>query len=146
MPFGVINAPAAFMDLMNQVFKPFLDVFVIIFIDDILVYSKSLADHECHLRMVLQTLRDRRLYAKMKKCEFWLPSVAFLGHIISMDEVSVDSLKVEAIVDWLRPTNITKVRSFMGLADYYRRFVKDFSRIATPLTQLTRKNTPFEWN
>ena len=134
------------MDLMNRVFKPFLDEFVIVFIDDILVYSKSIAEHEQHLRMVLQTLRRRKLYAKLKKCEFWLPSVTFLGHVISVDGVSVDPHKIEAIVNWPRPTNVTEVRSFMGLAGYYRRFVKDFSRIATPLTQLTRKNIPFEWN
>ena len=146
MPFGVTNAPAAFMDLMNRVFKPFLDEFVIVFIDDILVYSKSFAEHEQHLRMVLQTLRNKRLYAKLKKCEFWLSSVTFLGHIISVDGVSVDPHKIEAIVNWPRPTNVTEVRSFMGLAGYYRRFVKDFSRIAIPLTQLTRKNVPFEWN
>ena len=145
MPFGVTNAPAAFMDLMNRVFKPFLDEFVIVFIDDILVYSKSIAEHEQHLRMVLQTLRDGRLYVNLKKCEFWLSSIAFLRHIISVDEVSIDPHKVETIVNWPRSTNVTEVQSFIGLIGYYRRFVKDFFNIATPLTQLTQKNVPFEW-
>ena len=111
-----------------------------------IIDSKSFAEHEQHLRMVLQTLRNRKLYAKLKKCEFWLPSVTFLGHIINVDGVSIDPHKIEAIVNWPRPTNVIEVRSFMGLAGYYQRFVKDFSRIATPLTQLTWKNVPFEWN
>ena len=134
MPFGVTNAPATFMDLMNWVFKPFLDEFVIIFIGDILVYSKSFAEYEQHLRIVLQTLRNRSMYAKLKKCDFWLSSVTFWGHIISVDGVSVDPHKVKAIANWPRPTNVTEVQSFMGLAGYYQRFVKDFSKIATPLT------------
>ena len=131
---------------MNQVFKSFLNEFVIVFINDILVYSKSFSKHEWHLRMFLQTLRSRRLYAKLKKCEFWLSTVTFLGHIISVDGVSINSHKVETIMNWPRPTNVTEVRSFMGLTGYYRRFVKDFSRITTLLTQLTQKNVPFEWN
>ena len=144
MPFGVTNALAALMDLMNWVFKPFLDKFVSMSVDDILVNSKSFAEHEQHLRMVLQILRDRRLYAKLKKYEFWLSSVTFLGQIISEDGVSVDPHKIKAIVNWSRSTNVTKVKSFIGLAEYYRRFVKYFSKIATPLTQLRRKNVPFE--
>ena len=108
MSFVVTNVPIA-LDLMNQVFKFFLDEFVIVFIGDILVYFKSIAEHELHLRMVLQTLQNRRLYAKLKKCEFWLSSITFLGHIISVDGVSVDPHKVEAIVNWLRPTNVTEV-------------------------------------
>ena len=144
MPFGVTNAPAAFMDLMNRVFKPYLDEFVIVFIDDILIYSKSPEDHEYHLRKVLQTLRNHKLYAKLKKCEFWITSVHFLGHVINKDGISVDPQKVAAIVDWPRPTNISEIRSFLGLAGYYRHFVQDFSKIASPLTQLTQKNTPFD--
>ena len=104
MLFRVTNAPATFMDLMNRVLKPFLDEFVIVFIDDILVYSKIFAEHEQHLKMVLQTLRNRRLYVKMKKCEFWLSKVIFLGHIISVDGMSIDPHKLEAIVNWPRPT------------------------------------------
>ena len=146
MPFGLTNAPAAFMDLMNRVFRPYLDRFVIVFIDDILVYSKSEKQHVRHLRLVLETLRREQLYAKFSKCEFWLEKVGFLGHVISADGVSVDPQKVEAVTNWKRPTNITEIRSFLGLAGYYRRFIQDFSKIASPLTRLTRKGVKFEWS
>jgi hypothetical protein len=146
MPFGLTNAPAAFMDLMNRVFKPFLDQFVVVFIDDILIYSKSKEDHERHLRLVLQVLEEKKLYAKLKKCEFWLDSVAFLGHVISKDGISVDPKKVEAVVEWNRPNNVTEIRSFLGLAGYYRRFVEGFSHLAMPLTRLTQKGVKFEWS
>ncbi|KAL0556806.1 hypothetical protein IC582_005323 [Cucumis melo] len=139
MSFGLTNAPAMFMDLMNRVFREFLDTFVIVFIDDILIYSKTEAEHEKHLRMVLQTLRDNKLYAKFSKCEFWLKQVSFLGHVVSKAGVSVDPAKIEAVTGWTRPSTVSEVRSFLGLAGYYRRFVENFSRIATPLTQLTRK-------
>uniref|UniRef100_A0A2N9HUA0 CCHC-type domain-containing protein n=1 Tax=Fagus sylvatica TaxID=28930 RepID=A0A2N9HUA0_FAGSY len=145
MPFGLTNAPAVFMDLMNRVFHEYLDSFVIVFIDDILVYSKSQEEHEEHLRIVLQILRDRKLFAKLKKCEFWMDRVVFLGHVISRDGITVDPSKIEAVVNWVRPTNVSEVRSFLGLAGYYRRFVEGFSCIATPLTRLTRKNAKFEW-
>ena len=145
MSFGLTNAPAAFMDLMNRVFRPFLDQFVIVFIDDILIYSRSEDEHAKHLRFVLQTLRDHRLYAKFSKCEFWLEQVAFLGHVISKDGIQVDPKKIEAVADWPRPTTVTEIRSFLGLAGYYRRFVKDFSKIAVPLTRLTQKNVKFVW-
>ncbi|KAL5554378.1 hypothetical protein UlMin_041779 [Ulmus minor] len=134
------------MDLMNRVFKEFLDRFVIVFIDDILVYSKSAEEHEEHLRLILQTLRDHQLFAKFKKCEFWLNQVAFLGHVISKDGVAVDPSKVEAVENWKPSSNASEVHSFLGLAGYYRRFVEGFSRIAMPLTNLTRKNVKFEWN
>ncbi|XP_028081859.1 uncharacterized protein LOC114283238 [Camellia sinensis] len=130
---------------MSSIFKPYLDEFVVVFIDDILIYSKSREEHEKHLRLILQTLRDKKLYAKLKKCEFWLNEVVFLRHVINKDSVSVDPQKIEAIVNWPAPTNVTEVRSFMGLAGYYRRFVKDFSKIAVSLTQLTQKGVPFEW-
>ncbi|KAL0561368.1 hypothetical protein IC582_001793 [Cucumis melo] len=143
MSFGLTNAPAVFMDLMNRVFREFLDTFVIVFIDDILIYSKTEAEHEKHLRMVLQTLRDNKLYAKFLKCEFWLKQVSFLGHVVSKAGVSVDPAKIEAVTGWTRPSTVSEVRSFLGLAGYYRRFVENFSRIATPLTQLTRKGAPF---
>ena len=145
MSFGLTNAPAAFMDLMNRVFKPFLDRFVIVFIDDILIYSKSKEEHEQHLRLVLQTLREKQLYAKFSKCEFWLESVAFLGHIVSKNGISVDPSKVEAVQNWPRPTSVKEIRSFLGLAGYYRRFVKDFSKLAFPLTRLTQKKVEFKW-
>ncbi|KAL0539906.1 hypothetical protein IC582_024127 [Cucumis melo] len=146
MSFGLTNAPAVFMDLMNRVFREFLDTFVIVFIDDILIYSKTEAEHEKHLRMVLQTLRDNKLYAKFSKCEFWLKQVSFLGHVVSKAGVSVDPAKIEAVTGWTRPSTVSEVRSFLGLAGYYRRFVENFSRIATPLTQLTRKGAPFVWS
>ncbi|KAH9658749.1 Endonuclease [Citrus sinensis] len=146
MPFELTNAPAAFMDLMNRVFRPYLDRFVIVFIDDILVYSRSQEEHEEHLRTILQTLRQKQLYAKFSKCEFWLDKVVFLGHVISAEGIYVDPQKIEAVVNWERPTNVTEVRSFLGLAGYYRRFVEGFSKIAIPLTRLTRKNAKFQWN
>jgi hypothetical protein len=145
MPFGLTNAPAVFMDLMNRVFHEYLDRFVIVFIDDILVYSKSLEEHEDHLRIVLQILRDKKLYAKLKKCEFWLNQVVFLGHVISKDGITVNPNKIEVVVSWDRPTNVSEVSSFLGLAGYYKRFVEGFSRIKAPLTHLTRKNAKFEW-
>ena len=145
MSFGLTNAPAVFMDLMNSLFRPFLDLFVIVFIDDILVYSRSEDEHADHLRAVLQTLRDRKLYAKFSKCEFWLKSVAFLGHIVSDEGIKVDTQKIEAVKSWPRPTTPTEVRSFLGLAGYYRRFVEGFSSLSAPLTKLTQKETKFQW-
>ena len=146
MPFGLTNAPAAFMDLMNRVFGPYLDKFVIVFIDDILVYSSSKEEHAEHLRIVLQTLREHQLYSKFSKCQFLLDQVAFLGHVVSAEGILVDPRKVEAIVDWKPPTNVTEVRSFLGLAGYYRKFVEGFSKIAIPLTKLTRKEEKFIWS
>jgi len=112
LPFGLTNAPAYFMDLMNRVFHAYLDKFVVVFIDDILIYSKSREGHADHLRIVLQTLADHQLYAKLKKCDFWMEKVHFLGHVISTEGVSVDPAKIAAIVEWPKPTNITEVRSF----------------------------------
>ncbi|KAL4013020.1 hypothetical protein IC575_025172 [Cucumis melo] len=146
MSFGLTNAPAVFMDLMNRVFKDFLDSFVIVFIDDILIYSKTEAEHEEHLHQVLETLRANKLYAKFSKCEFWLKKVTFLGHVVSSEGVSVDPAKIEAVTNWPRPSTVSEIRSFLGLACYYRRFVEDFSHIASLLTQLTRKGTPFVWS
>ena len=108
------------------------------------MYSKTIEEHKEHLRVVLQTLRERKLYAKFKKCEFWLDRVAFLGHVVTKVGISIDPAKVEAIVNWSKPTNVTEIRSFLGLADYYRRFVKGFSSLAAPLTKLTKKNIKFE--
>ena len=146
MPFGLTNTPAVFMNLMNRILQPYLDQFVIVFIDDILIYSGSKEDHEEHLRVVLQILRENKLYAKFSKCQFWLDSVAFLGHVISAEGVSVDPQKIEAIVNWKPSTNVTEIRSFLGLAGYYRKFVEGFSKLAAPLTKLTRKEEKFVWS
>ena len=146
MPFGLTNAPAAFMDPMNRIFRPYLDQFVIVFIDDILIYSGSGEEHAEHLRIILQPLWEHQLYAKLSKCQFWLDSFAFLGHIVSAEGVSVDPQKVEAILNWKPPTSVTEIRSFLGLAGYYRKFVEGFLKIATPLTRLTRKEEPFLWS
>ncbi|KAD4586135.1 hypothetical protein E3N88_23736 [Mikania micrantha] len=146
MPFGLTNAPVVFMDLMNRVFCKFLDKFVIVFIDDILIYSNSKEEHEGHLRIVLETLRRKKLYAKFSKCDFWLSQVAFFGHIVSAEGIMMDPAKIEAITKWPTPTSATEVRSFLGLAGYYRRFIEGFSVIALPLTQLLRKGVKFSWN
>ena len=143
MPFGLTNVPTAFMDLMHRIFQPYLDQFVIVFVDDILIYSQSEWEHEYNLRIVLQLLRYHQLYAKSSKCEFWLTEVRFVGHVVSSSGVSVDLEKVEAVMSWERPKSVFEIRSFLGLAGYYRRFIEDFSRIAVPMTRLTRKEFKF---
>ena len=146
MPFGFTNASVAFMDLMNRVFRPYLDQFVVVFIDDILVYSKNAQEHEHQLRIVLQTLRENQLFEKLSKCDFWLKEVSFLGHMVSADGIRVDPAKIEAVVNWKPPRNVIELRSFLGLAGYYRRFVQGFSIIASSLTRLLRKGVKFEWD
>jgi hypothetical protein len=146
MSFGLTNAPAYFMYLMNSVFMTELDKFVVVFIDDILIYSKNEKEHAKHLRIVLQHLRDHKLYAKFSKCEFWLKSVKFLGHTISQDDISVDPSKVQEVMDWKLPKFVHQIRSFLGLAGYYRRFIPDFSRIAKPMTELFKKGVKFVWS
>ncbi|KAL9830767.1 putative nucleotidyltransferase, Ribonuclease H [Arabidopsis thaliana] len=131
---------------MNNVFHEFLDGFLIIFIDDIMVYSKSPEEHEVHLRRVMEKLREQKLFAKLSKWSFWQREMGFLGHIVFVEGVSVDPEKIEAIRDWPRPTNATEIRSFLGLAGYYRRFVKGFASMAQPMTKLTGKDVPFVWS
>ena len=146
LPFGLTNAPAAFIDLMYRVFKPYLEQFVMVFVDDILTYSQSEEEYEDHLRVVLQLFRDHQLYIKFSKCEFWLTNGRFLGHIVLASSMLVDPKKVEAVMGLERPKSAFEIQSFLGLARYYRRFIEDFSQLAAPMTRLTRKEVKFEWN
>ncbi|KAJ9536144.1 LOW QUALITY PROTEIN: hypothetical protein OSB04_un000677 [Centaurea solstitialis] len=145
MPFGLTNAPAVFMDLMNRVCRPYLDKFVIVFIDDILIYSQSKEDNEHHLRLILELLKAEKLYAKFSKCEFWIREVHFLGHVVNKEGIHVDPARVEAVKKWEAPKTPTEIRQFLGLAGYYRRFIANFSKIAQPLTTLTQKDKKFIW-
>jgi hypothetical protein len=146
MPFRLTNAALMFMDLMNRVFHEYLDSFVVVFIDDILVYLDNYVEHEEHLKIVLEKLPKKRLFAKFKKCEFWLEEVPFLGHIVNNDGLAVDPAKVQAVVEWERPSSVREIPSFLGLAGYYRRFIEGFSSLSGRFTALTRKNAPFIWN
>ena len=146
MPFGLTNALAAFMDLMHRVFQPYLDQFFVVFLDDTFIYSQSEREHEDHLRIVLQLLRDHQLYAKFSKCEFWLTEVRFLRHVVSASGVLVDPEKVEVMMSWERLKSVFEIRSFLGLAGYYRRFIEDFSQLTVPITRLTRKEVKFDWD
>jgi hypothetical protein len=146
MSFGLTNAPADFMNLMNRVFMEELDKSVVIFIDDILVYSRSEEEHTQHLRVVLEKLRSRQLYAKFSKCEFWRQKVSFLGHVLTAEGVAVDLEKVEAISSWKQPTSVSEIRSFLGLAGYYQRFIPEFSKLTRPMTKLLKKDKKFVWS
>jgi len=146
MLFGVTNVPGVFMEYMNRIFHVYLDRFVVVFIDDILIYYKSEEEHAEHLKIVLQVPTEKKLYAKLSKCEFWLNEVSFLGHIISGSGIVVDLSKVDAVSQWETPKSVTKVRSFLGLAGYYHRFIEGFSKLALPLTQLTCKGRTFVWD
>nr|GFB23897.1 putative reverse transcriptase domain-containing protein [Tanacetum cinerariifolium] len=145
MPFGLTNAPAVFMDLMNRVCKPYLDKFVIVFIDDILIYSRDEKEHEEHLKAILELLKKEELYAKFSKCEFWIPQVQFLCYVIDSQGIHVDPAKIESVKDWASPKSPTEIRQFLGLAGYYRRFIEGFLKIAKPMTKLTQKKVKFEW-
>jgi hypothetical protein len=145
MSFGFTKAPAYFMYLMNKVFIEYLDKFTVVFIDDILIFSKNEEEHDEHLRLVLQKLRENQLYAKLNKYEFWLKEVSFLGLIISEGGISIDPSKVKDVLSWNTPQNILDIRSFLGLAGYYRRFIKGFSKISKPMPELLEKSKTFEW-
>jgi hypothetical protein len=145
MPFGLTNVHVYFMNFMNKVFMEELDKFVVVFIDDIFVYSQSVEEHGQHLRIVLGKLQDNQLYAKFSKCEFWLQKVSFLGHILTAEGVAVDPEKVTTVANWKRLASVTEIWSFLRLAGYYRRFIEGFSKIARPMTTLLQKDKKFEW-
>jgi hypothetical protein len=145
MSFGLTNAPAYFMYLMNKVFIEYLDKFVVVFIDDILVYSRGEEEHEEHLCLALQKLREHKLYAKLSKCDFWMKQIAFLGHVISKGGISVDPSQVQDVLSWNVPMSVGDIRSFLGLAGYYRWFIEGFSKISKPMTELLEKDKKFEW-
>jgi hypothetical protein len=144
VPFGLTNAPATFMCLMNNVLNKFLDKFVLFFIEDILIYSKNREEHEEHLRLVLQVLREHQLYAKFSKCDFFQKQIHYLGHVL-YEGVAVDLDKIRSIIEWPTPKDVSDIRSFMVLAGYYRRFIKGFSKIGCPITALQKKGAKFTW-
>ena len=146
LPFGLTNAPATFMHLMHQIFREQLDHFIILFLDDILVYSGTLQDHIDHVRRTLQILQQHQLYAKVSKCAFFRHQVEYLGHVVTAAGISPDPAKVQAVNNWKIPGNVHDVRSFLGLAGYYRRFIPQFAKIAAPLTDLTKKTSPWRWS
>ncbi|WVZ97723.1 hypothetical protein U9M48_043237 [Paspalum notatum var. saurae] len=145
MLFGLTNAPSTFMRLMNEVLRPFVGLFVVVYFDDILIYSKTMEEHLEHLSVVFDALRTARLFGNMEKCTFCTQRVSFLGYVVTPQGIEVDSSKIDAIRDWPTPTTVTQIRSFLGLAGFYRRFVRDFSSIAAPLHELTKKGVPFAW-
>nr|GEZ45271.1 putative reverse transcriptase domain-containing protein [Tanacetum cinerariifolium] len=142
MPFSLTNTSAVFMDLMNRVCKPYLDKFVIVFTDDILIYSKKKKEH---LKLILELLKKEKLYAKFCKCEFWILKVQFLRHVIDSEGIHVDPTKIESIKDWESLKNPKKIRQFLRLADYYKRFIEGFSKITKSMNKLTQKNVKFDW-
>jgi hypothetical protein len=144
MSFGLTNAPVHFMYLMNSVFMLELDKFVVVFIDDILIYSKNEEEHTKHLRIVLTRLREHQLYAKFSKCAFWLEEIQFFGHVLFAKGIAVDPSKIKDILEWKPPTTVHQVRRFLGLARYYRRFIPDFSKIVKPITGSLKNDTKFD--
>jgi hypothetical protein len=146
LSFRLTNAPAHFTYLMNSVFMPELDKFVVVFIDDILIYSKNEEEHAKHLRIVLTRLREHQLYAKFSKCAFWLKEIQFLGHVLFANGIAVGPSKVKDILEWKSPTTVHQVRSFLELAVYYLIFIPDFSKIVKPITNLLKNDTKFNWS
>lgn len=140
--FRLTNTPTVLIDLMYRVFQSYLDQFMIVFIEDVLIYSESEEQYRQHLRIVLETLRDHQLYANLSKCDFWLIEVMFLGHVISGGHIAVDPVKIKGVTQWKAPRNPSEIQSFLGLAGYYMCFIQDFSKLALPLRKLTRKNVP----
>ena len=146
IPFGLTNAPAVFMCLMNNVMHKYLDKFVVVFFNDILIYSKTKEEHKEHLKIVLQELREHQLFTKFSKCDFIKDKIQYLGHVVTKEGISVDPEKIKAIEDWSVPKDVTDVRSFMGITGYYRRFIEGFSRIVNPINSLQKKGNKFDWN
>jgi hypothetical protein len=145
MPFGLTNAPATFCNLMNDVLYDFLDNFVVVYLDDIVIYSRGIEDHVTHLSKVLSRLREYELYVKREKCEFAKAEIMFLGHLIGEGQVKMDPRKIQAIIEWTSPKSVPELRSFLGLANYYRRFIKGYNKKTTPLSDLLKKNRRWEW-
>ena len=146
MPFGLTNTPATFCNLVNDVLFNFLDSFVVVYLDHIVIYSSTLKDHLVHLEKVFDILRQNQLYVKKEKCEFAQTEIKFLGHLISKSQIRMDGAKVAAILDWSDPTKVTKLQSFLDLANYYRRFIMAYSKIACPVTDLLKKERKWEWD
>jgi hypothetical protein len=146
MSFGLTNAPTHFMYLMNSIFMPELDKFIVVFIDNILIYSKSEEEHKQYLWVILQCLRDHQLYDKFSKCTFWLKEVPFLGYVILAEGIAVDLRKVKDVIDWKSPRSVTQIRSFLGLAGYYHLFIPNFSKIVKPMTKILENDAKFKWS
>ncbi|GJZ46305.1 putative reverse transcriptase domain-containing protein [Tanacetum coccineum] len=145
MPFGLTNASAVFLEPMYHVCKPYLDKFVIVYIDDILIQSLNKEEHKEHLKVISKLLKKEELYAKFSKCELWIQNVQFLGHVIDSQGIHVNLTKIKAIRDWASPIIPTEIRQLLGLDGCYRRFIEGFYEIAKPLTKLTQKNQKFDW-
>src|SRR5437762_13249976 len=146
MPFGLANAPSSFQNFINDVLRPYLDIFCSAYLDDVIVYSNSLKEHRKHVRAVLSSLKEAGLYLDVTKCEFHVTEVKFLGLIISTDGIRMDPAKTQAVVDWEQPTCTKDVQAFVGFANYYRRFIEGFSDICRPMTALSRKDVKFYWS
>ena len=145
MPFGFRNAPATFVRLMDEVFHDYLDKFLIVYLDDIVVYRRNLQEHLHHLEIIFQRLRQHKLYAKLEKCQFMQKQIKFLGHLVSAEGVKVNPKKVQAILDWPVPRTVKDVRSFIGISGYYRKFIQNYSKVAAPLTELLKDEQRFKW-
>src|ERR1700675_468903 len=145
MPFGLKNAPATFVRLMDEVFQDYLDRFLIVYLDDIVVYSKSLDEHLHHLELIFSRLCEHKLYAKLERCQFMQNEIKFLGHLVSAEGICVNPDKVKAIVDWPTPKTVKDVRAFLGISGYYRKFIQNYSKVAAPLTELLKDEQRFKW-
>ena len=145
MPFGLTNAPASFQNLINEVMDDLIDKCVVVYLDDILIYSDNMEEHLEHIKQVLERLRAHHLWVKAEKCEFFKDQVAFLGYVVGNGELGMDPAKVHSILDWARPKTVRQVRSFLGFCNFYRRFIVGYSKIARPLHRLTEQNRPWTW-